>query len=237
MEPDKQEHKQKSDQAKRRKRVRGKPFTKGDPRIAPLRRKAMEENGELAPAGAGTATPTSQSEGVPGGDDGVPQQLLDMRHVYARPASEDKTPGHRTCRAWMKKDPARFMAKKSDLEEAVLARPGPDNPKPGGATDEEPDQSTEHTLALVRGWLEGQMERAGQKDAAFAARPDAAMLGASLRSRLEESTRREGVLWDEVRRLRQQVVALGGVPVDNSGLRDPKQTNNYQGHGFAPRSV
>jgi hypothetical protein len=50
-------------------------------------------------------------------DGGILQQLRDMQHVYSRPASEDRTPGQKTCRRWMKSDLPRFMACKNRLEE------------------------------------------------------------------------------------------------------------------------
>jgi putative SOS response-associated peptidase YedK len=90
------------------------------------------------------------------------------------------------------------MAKKSALEEAVLAKSAPQKSKPGGENDDEPDPGNERLRRLVDDWLEMHQQQQAEEDAAFAARPDAAMLGASLKSRLEESTRREGVLWDEM---------------------------------------
>ena len=50
-------------------------------------------------------------------DGGICQQLRDMQHAYARPASEDRTHGQRTCRKWMKADLSKFMSSKNRLEE------------------------------------------------------------------------------------------------------------------------
>jgi hypothetical protein len=49
------------------------------------------------------------------------QQLVDMRHVYERPASEDRTPGQKMCRKWAKENLSAFMAQKTALENRVLA--------------------------------------------------------------------------------------------------------------------
>jgi hypothetical protein len=40
-----------------------------------------------------------------------------MQHVYARPADDDRTPGQKICRKWMKSDLPKFMAAKIRLEE------------------------------------------------------------------------------------------------------------------------
>ena len=68
--------------------------------------------------GAAAARPASGAgDQAPEGEQGLAQQLADMRWVYAHPASADRTPGQRTCRRWMRTDLARFMRLKSRLEE------------------------------------------------------------------------------------------------------------------------
>jgi hypothetical protein len=66
----------------------------------------------------GEATPQLTCEG-PADTEGVPRQLADMRWVYAHPACEDRTPGHKLCRKWLKADLPGFMARKSSLEAKV----------------------------------------------------------------------------------------------------------------------
>ena len=74
----------------------------------------MKATGEL-PAEA-------EGAGAEPAGDGAPQQLADMRWVYERPASQDRTQGHKTCRKWLKSDVKGFMAHKSRLEGKLLAR-------------------------------------------------------------------------------------------------------------------
>jgi hypothetical protein len=47
-------------------------------------------------------------------------QLADMRHVFANPATMDTTHAQRVCRKWMTRNLKEFMAAKTKLEEAVL---------------------------------------------------------------------------------------------------------------------
>jgi hypothetical protein len=63
-----------------------------------------------------TSRPTNDA---PSGTEGIPQQLADMRWVYAHAAREDRTPGHKLCRKWLKADLADFMPRKSSLEAKV----------------------------------------------------------------------------------------------------------------------
>jgi len=68
--------------------------------------------------GAAAARPAEGAgDEAPGGEQGLAQQLADMRWVYTHAASGDRTPGQKTCRRWMKTDLSRFMRLKSRLEE------------------------------------------------------------------------------------------------------------------------
>ena len=68
--------------------------------------------------GAAAARPAEGAgDDAPGGEQGLAQQLADMRWVYTHAASGDRTPGQKTCRRWMKTDLSRFMRLKSRLEE------------------------------------------------------------------------------------------------------------------------
>jgi hypothetical protein len=66
----------------------------------------------------GGAAPQSADKD-PADTEGIAQQLADMRWVYAHPAREDRTPGHKLCRKWLKADLPGFMARKSSLEAKV----------------------------------------------------------------------------------------------------------------------
>ncbi len=57
-------------------------------------------------------------------DGGSMQLLKDMRHAYARPPSEDRTQGQRTCRKWKRTDLPRFMSCKIRLESELLTAGG-----------------------------------------------------------------------------------------------------------------
>src|SRR5215510_5006687 len=102
-----------ADKPAKRGRGFGRPFTKNDPRIPAVRKRMMAETGEA---------PEPEAAAVEPADDAVPQQLLDMRHAYGRPASEDRTPGQRACRRWLKTDIKGFMTTKSQLEAKLLAQ-------------------------------------------------------------------------------------------------------------------
>jgi hypothetical protein len=161
----------------------GKPFTKNDPRI-PAVRKRMEENGELPPRSGVPPEPAPV-------DEGVPPQLADMRWVYERPASQDKTQGHKTCRKWLNADPKGFMGHKSNLEARVVAlKAGPKEKAP--QPEEDVDEGTERALKLCRDYLRRLEDEAAEEDAKFAARPDAAAIGYSLQQQLQGALDREG---------------------------------------------
>ena len=64
------------------------------------------------------ATPQAADE-APADTEGIPEQLADMRWVYAHPAREDCTQGHKVCRKWLNADLPGFMARKSGLEAKV----------------------------------------------------------------------------------------------------------------------
>jgi hypothetical protein len=82
------------------KRVIGRPFQKG-------------ASGN--PGGKPKAVVASDESGG-----AIPQQLADMRHVYSRPDSEDRTQGQRVMRGWLKDNPSVFLAAKTRLEEKLL---------------------------------------------------------------------------------------------------------------------
>jgi hypothetical protein len=63
-------------------------------------------------------TPQQADDG-PADSKGIPEQLEDMRWVYAHPAREDRTQGHKLCRKWMNADLPGFMARKTSLEAKV----------------------------------------------------------------------------------------------------------------------
>lgn len=63
----------------------------------------------------------NRSAGPKGKDGRAARFLRDMRHVYSRPESADRTEGQRNCRQWLKDDRKAFMAKLADLEKAQAA--------------------------------------------------------------------------------------------------------------------
>jgi hypothetical protein len=89
------------------KKVRGRPFVKG-----------QSGNPSGKPKPQPCPGPIADPEAK-----GVPQQLADMRHVYERPKSEDRTQGQKTCRAWLKEDRTGFMRAKTQLERACPQKP------------------------------------------------------------------------------------------------------------------
>jgi hypothetical protein len=111
-----------------KKRPRGRPFTKNDSRLR-QNLEAARRTGSTMSTGMimGIVEEEAAQGAVPAGD-GVPQQLADMRHVYERPAREDRTPGQKTCRKWLKDDLPGFMARKTGLEAKLLASGGRPSP-------------------------------------------------------------------------------------------------------------
>lgn len=53
-------------------------------------------------------------------EDGVPQQLAEMRHVMKHPEGLGESPGLKATRKWFKEDVKGFMGAKTRLEEAVV---------------------------------------------------------------------------------------------------------------------
>jgi len=112
------------------KRGRGKPFVKGDPRIASLQRKLKASDPKAATVEGPAAT----------------QQLRDMQHVYSSPASMDRTPGQKACRTWMNRNTAQFMASKTQLEVAANTPGEQPCPHCGHNASEPQDEETERRL-------------------------------------------------------------------------------------------
>jgi hypothetical protein len=54
--------------------------------------------------------------------EGIPDDLLDMRHVKLHPKAADVTEGHRACRAWLEDNPSTFIQAKARMEEAWAVR-------------------------------------------------------------------------------------------------------------------
>jgi hypothetical protein len=134
---------------------------------------------------------------------GVPQQLRDMRHVYERPASEDRTPGQRTCRRWKNENLSGFMAHKSSLEAKVLVAQSK-KPEPPESGDDEPleegpqsrknRERTQEILAHLR-------EKEAAENARLACEPQAAREGADLQRQLRESLERRDWLTARIKEL------------------------------------
>jgi hypothetical protein len=81
--------------------------------------------------GAAAARPeVGAPDQAPADEEGIPQQLADMRWVCARPASEDRTQGQKVCRKWLRTDISGFMARKSSMEAKLMASGGRDEEFP-----------------------------------------------------------------------------------------------------------
>jgi hypothetical protein len=80
-------------------------------------------------------------------DDGAPQQLQDMRHVYLNPGQFDKTQGQVTARQLLKKDPRGFMVQLAALEKDHRLS------LKAVSVAAEIDEGSEAALALCEEWL------------------------------------------------------------------------------------
>jgi hypothetical protein len=94
--------------------ARRRGFAKADGATHP--REALEARGDSAEADQATDD-----------DEGVPQQLADMRWVYTHPMRDDRTQGQKTCRKWLRADLTGFMARKTSLEAKLMSPPGEDD--------------------------------------------------------------------------------------------------------------
>jgi hypothetical protein len=101
-----------------RRRGKGRPFTKGDPRIRQLRPKEVQERDAAAAVGPAEEEPTL---------------LGAMRHVFTRPQREDRTEQHRFCRTWMRENAHGFGSKLADLEAKFGKIKPTEAPGAGGA--------------------------------------------------------------------------------------------------------
>jgi polyhydroxyalkanoate synthesis regulator phasin len=180
----------------------GRPFVKNDPRIPAVRDRMM---------GTSESPPEPDGVGEKTADEGVPQQLADMRWVYARPAQDDRTQGHKTCRRWMKADIKGFMAAKSQLEAKLLARRPPSKDDESGDREEPPavvDKGSERARELLDRLLDDFHAEQAEEDAKLAARPDAAQIGATLQNTLKGALEREAMWKNQVEALRERVKEL-----------------------------
>jgi hypothetical protein len=90
---------------------RGKPFQgPGDPR-----------NGPSITEQSGATNARTKEEPVSGycapSEDGAPQVLQDMRHVYMNPKRHDRTEGQRFQREFREKQPAAFNSQLTEMED------------------------------------------------------------------------------------------------------------------------
>jgi hypothetical protein len=177
-------------------------FRKNDPRIFKREKAVSQEEGAEI-----------EAEPVPE-EEGVPQQLLDMRHVYERPAYHDKTHRQKTCRAWLKDDLKAFMSAKTQLEGKLLSKQEAEAAKrrdgqPDGG--KERDGGTQTALAALEKWMDNWHLEQAAEDAKLAARPDAARKSATLQNALTGSLEREAMLRAQVKDVRTTVSDLKGA--------------------------
>lgn len=81
------------------------------------------------------------------------QVLLDMRHVYKKPESEDETDGQRTLRKMFKEDAKEFISKYTAEEHRHQTL----NQRGSEANKDEPkeeDPGTEKALEILDKWIE-----------------------------------------------------------------------------------
>jgi hypothetical protein len=179
-------------------------FTKGDRRIFKrLPGNASEEEGAAI-----------EEEALPEVE-GVPEQLLDMRHVYGRPPAADRTQAQKVCRKWMKDDPKGFMSAKTQLEGKLLSKQEAEAAKKReeeSAGGQKRDGGTETALAACEKWMDNWHLEQAAEDAKLAARPDAARKSATLQNALTGSLEREAMLRAQVQDLRTAVAELKGAP-------------------------
>jgi hypothetical protein len=86
-------------------------------------------------------------EFIPPEDDGAPQQLADMRHVYLNPTTYDVTQGQVTARQLLVKDPRGFMVQLAALEKDHRLS------LKAVSVAAEIDEGSEAALALCEEWL------------------------------------------------------------------------------------
>jgi hypothetical protein len=121
-----------------------------------------------------------------------------MVNLGQRPES---APSKRALQLWLdaEKDPEAFRKQYLPMLIKSQAR-GP----ACGQEKMEMDPGGDRALNLIEEFFARRKEQQRQEDAAFAARPDAAQVAASLQARLSEALRREQVLLEEQNRLRGQ---------------------------------
>ncbi len=81
-----------------------------------LRGMTPETKKNLVPGGVRKPAVVEPVEPVQSTDGAQDDQHADMRHVYNRPDSMDRTEGQKRCREWLKDDVAGFMRAKAALE-------------------------------------------------------------------------------------------------------------------------
>jgi hypothetical protein len=134
--------------------------------------------------------------------------LQALRHVLANDRAHDTTQIQVEARMWLKQDRKGFLAKFADLEKAEYANP-PSN-RNGKAVEDEVDEGSDRCIALMERLIGEYHEEEARENAALAARPDAARIGATLQNRLKTSLDRQSRLEQQVADLRRQLSALGG---------------------------
>ena len=96
-------------------------------------------------------------------NDGAPQHLQDMRHVYLNPEKYDRTQGQKTTRQYFLRNPSNFMAQMFQMEREFAEASG------SAAADGTParDIGTENCLRLaeklIKAITEGQIEPEAQQ--------------------------------------------------------------------------
>ena len=123
-----------------------------------------------------------------------------MRAVYGQDEAEDRGLPRRALRKLFKEDLSAFLSRLGRLEQGFQAKVEKAAEKP----PEPVDEGLERSLGLCESLLAGYEAKVAAEDAEFAARPDAAAIGATLQERLAGALRREEALRKEVEELRRR---------------------------------
>ena len=126
----------------------------------------------------------------PGSKKRKPSGLLaDMRAVYEQDESQDRGHPQKALRKMFKEHIDKFIARLGRLEQAYEAEVSKEEKEDA---PHEMDQGSKNAIADIENSIRRFHEQQAREDAEFAKRPDAAMMGVTLKQKLEASLEREG---------------------------------------------
>lgn len=157
-----------------------------------------KQDGNRKPGTFVKGDPRINRAGGPRGKKQPNTLLQDMRAVYDQDESKDRGPAQKALRRMFNENIDKFLARLGRLEQASQTKE-----EKAPETTEEVDEGTERALALCDQILADIEAKEAQENAAFAARPDAAAVGASLQRKLSQALGREAKLKEEIANLRR----------------------------------